>query len=451
MELPVTTAFKLGELTARVKMAENAPTAGAPVNLPPTVPLRNKEAPLIPSATKYVPQQDFPIADRGLTGVAGQNMDKRTYKALLQKHYSGFSRPFGFKVPEDLAYEASKHLPAYLLLPHLGNERNSVDLSIASLRKNPAQQQSYENNLKHMQELAFKNRTSKPFYYDEHIKNVNPAVASTDGNDSGKAPVMVMSPTHGTARTSLPGEIAATKLHEHVHTTQGGSTYEDSRNRNIFEAELPAVLSENAHRAYAYHKATGQWPQGEMMGMPYSQLVADLQQKGHLPSEQTPIQDAPSRAQMLKRQIPNASTQMSTVMNDPAYRAQIQKMINDQHATFDQQDYLTGAANNMYQYPRQMMTPALMATAGTPINAPLNALANLIPSSRKEETKRDPYASKLNSYSSGAVPSKGYDKNQTTFSAVPQRKYDVSGKAIPRGPLISTTQRRYDADGKAIP
>jgi hypothetical protein len=126
-------------------------------------------------------------------------------------------------------------------------------------------------------------------------------------------------------------------------------------------------------------------------------------------------------------------------------------MINDQHATFDQQDYLTGAANNMYQYPRQMMTPALMATAGTPINAPLNALANLIPSSRKEETKRDPYASKLNSYSSGAVPSKGYDKNQTTFSAVPQRKYDVSGKAIPRGPLISTTQRRYDADGKAIP
>ena len=97
----MTTAFELGELTARVKMAENAPTAGAPVNLPPTVPLRNKEAPLIPSATKYVPQQDFPVADRGLTGVAGQNMDKRTYGALIQKHYSGFSRPFGFKVPED--------------------------------------------------------------------------------------------------------------------------------------------------------------------------------------------------------------------------------------------------------------------------------------------------------------------------------------------------------------
>jgi hypothetical protein len=251
---------------------------------------------------------------------------------------------------------------------------------------------------------------------------------------------MVMPPRYG----SLPGETAATKLHEHVHTTQGTPRYEDSRNRNIFETELPAVLSENAHRADAYHKATGQWPQGEMMGMPYSQLVADLRQKGHLPSEQTPIQDAPSRAQMLKRQIPNASTQMSTVMNDPAYRAQIQKMINDQHATFDQQDYLTGAADNMYRYPRQMMTPALMATAGTPINAPLNALANLIPASHKEETKLNPYAS-------GAFPSKGYNTNQTTLSPVPQSKYDASGKAISQGPLISTQQRKYDADGKAIP
>jgi hypothetical protein len=447
MELPMTTAFELGELTARVKMAENVPTAGAPVNLPPTVPLRNKEAPLIPSAAKYVPQQDFPVANRGLTGVAGQNMDKRTYEALLHKHYGGMVRPFGFKVPSDWSYEASKNLPAYLTPEHLGNERNSVNLSIASLRNNPAQRQNYENNLNRMQELAFKNRTSKPFYYDEHAKNINPGVATTDGSGGSEAPVMTMPPRYG----SLPGETAATKLHEHVHTTQGGTTYEDSRNRNIFEAELPAVLSESAHMADAYHKATGQWPQGEIMGMPYSQFVADLQQKGHLPTTQAPIQDAPSRAQMLKRQTPNASTQMSTVMNDPAYRTHIQKMINDQHATFDQQDHLTGAVANMYQNPRKIMTPALMATAGTPINAPLNALANLIPSSRKEETKRDPYASKLNSYSSGAVPSKGYDKNQTTFSPVPQSKYDASGKAIPQGPLISTQQRKYDADGKAIP
>ena len=447
----MTTAFELGELTARVKVAENVPTAGAPVNLVPNVPLRNKEAPLIPSATKYVPQQDFPVANRGLTGVAGLGMDKRTYEELLRKHYGNRVRPFGFSVPSDWSYKASKLLPAYLTPQSAGNERDSVNLSIASLRNNPAQRQNYENHLNRMQELAFKNRTSKPFYYDEDAKNVNPAVAVTDGSDSKKAPVMLMSPTHGTARTSLPGEMASTKLHEHVHTTQGLTRREGSRNRNTFEAELPAVLSESAHMADAYHKATGQWPKGEIMGMPYSQFVADLQQKGHLPAEQAPIQDAPSRAQMLKRQIPNASTQMSAIMNDPAYRAQIQKMIDDQHATFDQQDYLTSAVNTAYQHPRLMMTPALMATAGTPINAPLNALANLIPLSLKAETKLDPYASKLDPYSSGAVPSKRYDKNQTTFSPVPQTKYDASGKATLRGPRISTQQRRFDADGKAIP
>ncbi len=425
----MTTAFKIGELTARVKMAENAPTAGAPVNLPPIVPLRNKEAPLIPSATKYVPQQDFPIADRGLKGVAGLGMDKRTYEELLRTHYGNRVRPFGFSVPSDWSYKASKRLPAYLTPQSAGNERDSLNLSIAPLRNNPAQRQDYENHLNRMQELAFKNRTSKPFYYDEDAKNVNPAVATTDGNDSGKAPVMFMSPTHGTARTSLPGEMAVTKLHEHVHTTQGLTRRQDSRNRNTFEAELPAVLSESAHAADAYHKTTGQWPKGEIMGMPYSAFVEDLRQRGHL----------------------GGSTQMSAVMNDPAYRAQIQKMIADQHTKFDQQDYLTGAVNTAHQHPRLMMTPALMATAGTPINAPLSALANLIPLSYKQEAKLNPYASKLNPYSSGAVPSKGYDKNQTTFSAVPQRKYDVSGKAIPREPRISTTRRRYDADGKAIP
>jgi hypothetical protein len=96
------------------------------------------------------------------------------------------------------------------------------------------------------------------------------------------------------------------RLHEHVHTTQSVPTQMRRHEvpRTMFGAELPAVLSESAHVADAYHKATGQWPKGEIMGMPYSAFVEDLRQRGHL----------------------GGSTQMSAVMNDPKYRAQIQKM-----------------------------------------------------------------------------------------------------------------------------
>jgi len=134
------------------------------------------------------------------------------------------------------------------------------------------------------------------------------------------------------------------------------------------------------------------------MGMPYSAFVEDLRQRGHL----------------------GGATQMSAVMNDPKYRAQLQKMINEQHGKFDQQDVLTNAFVNMFQHPELMRIPALMATAGTPINAPLNMLSNLIPAGEwGEETKRSAPA-----YS-------GDVGKRTTSSPMRQNKYDADGKAIP--------------------
>ena len=139
--------------------------------------------------------------------------------------------------------------------------------------------------------------------------------------------------------------------------------------RTLFEAELPAVLSETAHVADAYHKATGQWPKGEIMGMPYSAFVEDLRQRGHL----------------------GGATQMSAVMNDSKYRAQLQKMINEQYGKFDQQDVLVNAFDKITRNPRVALMGLNLATAGTPINAPLNMLNNLIPAGAwGEETERMP-------------------------------------------------------------
>jgi hypothetical protein len=103
---------------------------------------------------------------------------------------------------------------------------------------------------------------------------------------------------------------AAIDLHEHVHTTQfnkpwKGDPHLAPKNRQTYEAELPAVLSESAHRAYALNKATGAWPKGQVMGKNWKDFVQDLVDKGHI----------------------GGSTQMSEVMNSPEYRAQIDSSV----------------------------------------------------------------------------------------------------------------------------
>lgn len=490
----MTTAFELGELTARVKVAGANPVIATtiPENLNATKigdfapmlepkfqtssvtgriapqpdfrtggsPLANPKAPIFGnlfnpdenknygesglrgSAAKFVPQKEFPYASKDARGDAGEQMDARTYQALLAKHYSSM-RPFGFNVPQELTSKLMNTLPLKAFMLHPGEERNATYSAANELYRNAAkapQKQKYEDALKNMQDLAFKQRTSKPFYYDEHNSNKAPVVEMTPQYASDQSASIMRMPPASAWKNAPDNSLMqmltkpypamtpeATKLHEHVHTTQNVNMQPTRYGipSRMFQHELPAVLSESAHAADAYHKATGQWPKGEIMGMPYSAFVEDLRQRGHL----------------------GGSTQMSAVMNDPKYQTQLQKMIDEQHGKFDQQDVLTNAVEQITRNPRVALTAANLATAGTPINASLQALTNLIPAGQwGEESKRMP-----ETYSSGAVPSKRYNKNQTTFSPVPQTKYDASGKAIPRGPRISTQQRRFDADGKAIP
>lgn len=454
------TASELGRLAARVKMAGASASIGSATPQPipefssdfesellPKFPTSssigrikpldetvNKNAPIFGSlfnpsedkpygdptlrgsAAKYVPQKDFPFAHKNLPGDESLKMDMRTYQALLEKHYSN-ARPFGFNVPSSWLGPLSEILPQQAFYLYPGEERHATYSAANALYRDPSkapQKQEFEKTLKNMKDIAFKQRTSRPFYYDEH--NTDPSVRlGPIGASTESAQIMNMPPDSAwqnppdnmiikSIRKNYPsfGPDPA-RLHEHVHTTQSWpkrehpNTFPYERQRVLFGAELPAVLSETAHVADAYHKATGQWPKGEIMGMPYSAFVEDLRQRGHL----------------------GGATQMSAVMNDPKYRAQLQKMIDEQHSKFDQQDYLTSAFNTAYQHPRLLMTPLLMATAGTPINAPLNMLSNLIPAGEwGEETKRMPtYPSDVG--------------KRTTSSPMRQNKFDADGKAIP--------------------
>jgi hypothetical protein len=407
--------FPTSSRTGRIKPIDETVNKNAPIFGSLFNPSENKpygDPTLRGSAAKYVPQEDFPFARKNLFRDESLKMDSRTYQALLLKHYSN-ARPFGFNVPPSWLGRLSKQLPQQAFSLYPGEERHATYSAANALYRDPSkapQKQEFEKTLKNMKDIAFKQRTSKPFYYDEH--DTDPSVRMGPiGASTESAQIMNMPPD--SAWQNPPDNMIiksikknypsfgpdSTRLHEHVHTTQSLpkriGPYEYPR--TLFEAELPAVLSETAHVADAYHKATGQWPKGEIMGMPYSAFVEDLRQRGHL----------------------GGATQMSAVMNDPKYRAQLQKMINEQHGKFDQQNVLTNAFVNMYQHPELMRIPALMATAGTPINAPLNMLSNLIPAGEwGEETKRMP------TYSSDVG-------KRTTFSPMRQNKYDADGKAIP--------------------
>jgi hypothetical protein len=408
--------FPTSSRTGRIKPLDETVNKNAPIFGSLFNPSENKpygDPTLRGSAAKYVPQKDFPYAGKDLTGDDGPKMDMRTYQTLLAKHYSN-ARPFGFNVPPLWLGPLSEILPQQAFSLYPGDERHEAYSAANALYRDPSkapQKQEFEKTLKNMKDIAFKQRTSKPFYYDEHDNNpgvrMSPIGASTES-----AQIMNMPPD--SAWQNPPDNSAikllnknypsvgpdSTRLHEHVHTTQSRPTQMRLHEvpRTIFGAELPAVLSESAHVADAYHKATGQWPKGEIMGMPYSAFVEDLRQRGHL----------------------GGATQMSAVMNDPKYRAQLQKMIDAQHGNFEQQDVLTNAFVNMYQHPELMRIPALTATAGTPINAPLNMLSNLIPAGEwGEETKR-------------TAPAYSGDVGKRTTSSPPrQNKYDADGKAIP--------------------
>ena len=442
------TASELGKLTARVKMAGASasigsatpqpipefssdfesqllpkfPTSSSTGRIKPLDETVNKNAPIFGSlfnpsedkpygdptlrgsAAKYVPQKDFPDV--------GPHDGGRTYQALLLKHYSN-ARPFGFNVPPSWLGPLSQQLPRQAFSLYPGEERHATYSAANALYRDPSkapQKQEFEKTLKNMKDIAFKQRTSKPFYYDEHDTDpgvrMGPIGASTES-----AQIMSMPPD--SAWQNPPDNMIiksikknypsfgpdSTRLHEHVHTTQSLPRHIRSYEypRTLFEAELPAVLSETAHVADAYHKATGQWPKGEIMGMPYSAFAEDLRQRGHL----------------------GGSTQMSAVMNDPKYRAQIQKMIDAQRGKFEQQDVLTNAFDGITRNPRVALMGLNLATAGTPISAPLNMLNNLIPAGAwGEETKRMP------TYSSDVG-------KRTTSSPMRQNKFDADGKAIP--------------------
>ena len=120
-------------------------------------------------------------------------------------------------------------------------------------------------------------------------------------------------------------------------------------------------------------------------------------------------------------------------------------MIDAQRGKFEQQDAITDAFDQITRNPRVALMGLNLATTGTPINAPLNMLNNLIPAGAwGEETKRMPtYPSDVG--------------KRTTSSPPSQNKYDADGKAIPSGNINKPTtsspprQNKYDADGKAIP
>ena len=433
--------FPTSSRTGRIKpigepVDTNAPIFGSLFN-----PSENKaygDPTLRGSAAKFVPQKDFPYAGKDLTGNDGPKMDMRTYQTLLAKHYSNH-RPFGFNVPPSLLGPLSEYLPQQAFSFHPGDERHETYSAANALYRDPSkapQKQEFEKTLKNMKDIAFKQRTSRPFYYDEYFTDPGVRMGPIGANVES-AQIMNMPPD--SAWQNPPDNSAikllnknypsvgpdSARLHEHVHTTQSVPTRmrRDEVPRTIFGAELPAVLSESAHVADAYHKATGQWPKGEIMGMPYSAFVEDLRRRGHL----------------------GGSTQMSAVMNDPKYRAQIQKMIDVQHGKFEQQDALADAYNGIMQNPRVALLGTALATAGTPVSAPLNMLNNLLPPGAwGEETKRSAPA-----YS-------GVVGKRTTSSPPSQRKYDADGKAIPSGNINKPTtsspprQNKYDADGKAI-
>ena len=407
--------FQTSSRTGRIKPVDelvdkNAPIFGSLYN-----PSENKkygDPALRGSAAKYVPQKDFPFANKNLPGDDGLKMDGRTYQALLLKHYSN-ARPFGFNVPPSWLGPLSQQLPRQAFSLYPGEERHKTYSAANALYRDPSkapQKQEFEKTLKNMKDIAFKQRTSKPFYYDEYFTDPSVRISGESAH-AESAPIMNMPPDSAwqnppdnmiikSIKKNYPsfGPDSA-RLHEHVHTTQSlpRRALPEAFPRVLFGAELPAVLSETAHVADAYHKATGQWPKGEIMGMPYSAFVEDLRQRGHL----------------------GGATQMSAVMNDPKYRAQLQKMINEQHGKFDQQDVLTNAFDKITRNPRVALWGTGLATAGTPINAPLNMLNNLIPAGAwGEETKRMP------TYSSDVG-------KRTTSSPMRQNKFDADGKAIP--------------------
>jgi len=141
----------------------------------------------------------------------------------------------------------------------------------------------YENRLRDLRNIAFKERTTVPFYYNESnqpLEESNVGFSGVVPNRSNSRAASMTLGRYNPASSLLPPAMNrdAVALHEHAHTTQADSTAELPRSA----FEIPATLSEIGHAADAYQAATGQWPKGTYLGMPIQEISEDLKRRRHI-------------------------------------------------------------------------------------------------------------------------------------------------------------------------
>ena len=203
-------------------------------------------------------------------------------KPYLQK---AFERVSGFNFPTSQDPLGSPRAGIY----------KSVNKDILSRPQNDRVRQTYEQELENMRRYGFNNRLSGnlsfitgPTGSPSALPHTSPSEAPTDV--SQLSPAMIMPSNFGKWREQVIKQAPSATgmnadsamLHELEHTNQMSPTGFKGRQYGKYNMEIPAVSSEIAHVAEAYRAATGQYPKGNVLGLPYGNLAQMAIKGNHL-------------------------------------------------------------------------------------------------------------------------------------------------------------------------
>lgn len=198
---------------------------------------------------------------------------------------------------------------------------NTIKKDISSKPLNNPTRLAYEQELENMRRYATANRSTGGFRYvsgnfsgPAAVPHFNPKATPTTeevGRVLAKvSPAMLMpanfkgfvknvSEQHPDFSPINPNSII---LHELEHTNQITPDVSGFNPSRGFKAEIPAVASEIAHMSEAYRAATGKYPEGKYLGIPYGELAQLAVRDKHIYGNQpmTTILNKPENQQRIK-------------------------------------------------------------------------------------------------------------------------------------------------------
>jgi len=197
---------------------------------------------------------------------------------------------------------------------------NTIKKDIMSKPFSDPTRKTYEQEIENMRRYGMSNRSTGGFRYITNNSSRGPAAlphvnpkADVGTGEFGKilakvSPAMLMPANFkGFAQTAAKQAPVlstvnpdAIMLHELEHTNQ---IQPDSVGHTSgFRMEIPAVASEIAHMSEAYRAATGKYPEGKYLGIPYGDLAQLAVRDKHIYGNQpmTTILNKPENQQRIK-------------------------------------------------------------------------------------------------------------------------------------------------------